>query len=131
VLDAYLAIERAAVEFGVAGYTDTLIRIAACESHLLPDIVGFKDHADVGLFQWNEKPPYHWWSRIRRRFNAWQRRQVAVSDGRYRPRYASADRTDPYNSARVAAWMVSAYPRSWRITWKCKGVYNPTTGRLR
>ena len=61
VLDAYLAIERAAAEFGVSQYTDVLVRIAACESHLLPRTVGI-DPADVGLFQWNEKPPRHWWS---------------------------------------------------------------------
>jgi hypothetical protein len=83
ILDAYLAIEQAAVEFGVTQFTDTMIRIAACESLLRPDIAGFKDPADVGLFQWNEKPPRYWWSTIRAAFNAWQRRKALASHGHY------------------------------------------------
>ena len=36
----------------------------------------------------------------------------------------------PKDSARVAAWMIATYPRSWQRTWHCKGTYNPATGRL-
>ena len=71
VLDAYVAIEQAAVEFGVTRFIDTMVRIAACESLLQPTIVGIADPADVGLFQWNEKPPRSWWNTIRRAFNGW------------------------------------------------------------
>ena len=111
-------------------YTDDMVRIAACESHLLPRTVG-TDPADIGLFQWNEKPPRFWWTTARTLFNAWQDRRATASHGKYAPRYASDDRYDPYNSARVAAWMIMAFPRSWRATWLCKGVYDPATGRLR
>jgi len=131
VLDAYIAIERAAIEFGVPQFTDTLVRIAACESHLLPKIVGMSDPADVGLFQWNDKPPRHWWSTVRALFNAGQDRKAKASHGAYAPRYATADRYDPYNSARVAAWVMLAFPRSWTVVWLCKGVYDPSIGRLR
>ena len=103
VLDAYLAIEQAAVEFGVEGLIDTMIRIAACESLLQPAIVGYTDPFDVGLFQWNDRPPWRWWTSARRAFNASQDQMARTSGGRYTPRYASNDRTDPYNSARVAA----------------------------
>jgi hypothetical protein len=131
MLDSYLAIERATAEFGVTDYTDALVRIAACESHLLPRIVGMSDRADVGLFQWNDKPPRHWWTTVRALFNAWQDRKAKASHGTYAPRYASNDRYDPYNSARVAAWTVIAFPRSWQVTWICKGVYDRSLGRLR
>ncbi len=130
VLDSYLAIERAAAEFGVTKYTDDMVRIAACESRLLPYTVG-TDPADIGLFQWNEKPPRFWWTTARTLFNAWQDRRAAASHGKYAPRYASDDRYDPYNSARVAAWMIMAFPRSWRVTWVCKGVYDRARGQLR
>ena len=113
------------------GFTDTLIRIAACESLLQPGIVGLKDPADIGLFQWNEKPPDYWWSTQRRGFDAWQDRMAWASHGTYAPRYATEDRYDPYNSARVAAWVIMAYPRGWSVTWLCKGVYDPVTGRIR
>jgi len=64
-------------------------------------------------------------------FNAAQDRRARASQGHYRPRYATPDRLDPYNSARVAAWEVSAYPHAWPVTWLCKGVYDPRTRRLR
>ena len=131
VLAAYVAIEQAAVEFGVEEFTDTLIRIAACESVLQPAIVGVSDPADVGLFQWNDKAPYYWWSTARKAFNAWQDRRAATSRSGYRPRYATNDRFDPYNAARVAAWQIRAFPHSWPVTWRCKGIYDPTIGRLR
>lgn len=131
VLDSYLAIERAAVEFGIPQQTDTLVRIAACESHLLPRMVGRSDPADVGLFQWNDKPPRHWWTTERALFNAWQDRKAKASHGTYTARYASNDRYDPYNSARVAAWVIMAFPHSWKVTWLCKGVYDPAVKRLR
>jgi hypothetical protein len=131
VLSAYLAIERAAIEFGVPQYTDALIRIAACESLLQPTIVGRRDAADVGLFQWNDKPPRYWWSTARNLFNAWQRAKAWASLGRYVPRYATYDRLDPYNAARVAAWEIVAFPHSWGATWLCKGFYDPAAGRIR
>ena len=131
VLDAYLAIEEAAAEFDIEALTDTMIRIAACESLLQPAIVGRADPADVGLFQWNDKPPWHWWTAARRGFNAWQDRKSQASGGRYRARYASNDRTDPYNAARVAAWHIRTSPRSWKKTWLCKGIYDHKVGRLR
>ena len=56
---------------------DALIRIAACESLLQPTMVGISDPNDVGLFQWNEKPPHYWWSSVRKAFDAWQDRQGA------------------------------------------------------
>ena len=74
ILDSYLAIERTVAEFGVSKYTDNLVRIAACESRLLPSTVG-TDPADIGLFQWNEKPPRTWWTTARTLFNAWQDRR--------------------------------------------------------
>ena len=131
VLAAYVAIEKAAVEFGVTHFTDTMVRIAACESLLQPHMVGIADPTDVGLFQWNEQPPHHWWSRIRRAFNAWQDARASASTTGYQPRYATTDRTDPYNAARVAAWVIATYPRSWQVTWHCKGVYDPNRGRIR
>ena len=131
VLDAYLAIELAAAEFNIEALTDTMIRIAACESLLQPAIVGRADPADVGLFQWNDKAPWHWWTAARRAFNAWQDRKAHDSGGRYQARYASNDRTDPYNAARVAAWHVRTFPRSWQKTWLCKGIYDRKVGRLR
>ena len=66
VLDAYLTIERAAIEFAVERFTDTVVRIAACESPLQPAMVGRTDPADIGLFQWNDKPPWRWWTTARR-----------------------------------------------------------------
>jgi hypothetical protein len=131
VLDAYLAIERAAIEFGVAEFTDTMIRIAACESLLQPRIVGMSDPTDVGLFQWNDKPPRYWWTTARAAFNAWQGRKASASHGAYAPRYATDDRYDPYNSARVAAWVIKVFPRAWNVTWHCKGVYDASVGRFR
>jgi hypothetical protein len=131
VLDAYLAIEQAAVEFGVEHFIDTMIRIAACESLLQPAIVGYADPFDVGLFQWNDRPPWRWWTSARKAFNASQDRLARASGGRYTPRYASNVRTDPYNSARVAAWQIRTFPRSWAQTWHCKGRYDPKAGRLR
>ena len=47
------------------------------------------------------------------------------------PGYASNDRIDPYNAARVAAWHIRTSPRSWKRTWLCKGVYDRKVGRLR
>ena len=131
VLDSYVAIERAAAEFGVDAFTDAMIRVAACESLLQPDIVGRVDPADVGLFQWNDKPPWHWWTAARRAFNAWQDRKAQASHGAYTARYASSDRADPFNAARVAAWHIRTFPRSWQRTWLCKGRYDPKAGRLR
>ena len=131
VLASFLAIEQATAEFGVTRSLDTLIRIAACESLLQPTMVGIKDPNDVGLFQWNEKPPHYWWSSVRRAFDAWQDRKAARSDGAYTARHATADRRDPYNAARVAAWVVLAHPRSWSVAWLCKGVYDPAIGRIR
>ena len=131
VLDAYLAIEQAAAEFGVEGFIDVMIRIASCESLLQPTMIGRQDRADVGLFQWNDKPPWHWWTTARRAFNTWQDRKAQASGGRYAARYASNDRTDPYNAARVAAWHIRTFPRSWPKTWLCKGIYDRKVGRLR
>ena len=131
VLDAYLAIEQAAVEFGVEQFIDAMIRIAACESLLQPAIVGYTDPFDVGLFQWNDRPPWRWWTSARRAFNTAQDQMAHRSDGRYSPRYASNDRADPYNAARVAAWQIRTFPRSWAQTWHCTGRYDPTAGRLR
>ena len=131
VLDAFTAIEQAAAEFGIETLIDTMIRIAACESLLQPAIVGRADPADVGLFQWNEKPPRYWWSTARKAFNAWQDHKAQASHGTYTARYASPDRADPYNAARVAAWQIRTFPRSWQKTWLCKGRHDPKTGRLR
>jgi hypothetical protein len=131
VLASFLAIEQAAAEFGVTRAIDALIRIAACESHLQPTMVGIKDPNDVGLFQWNEKPPRYWWSSVRKAFDAWQDRKAARSGGAYTARHATADRKDPYNAARVAAWVVLAHPRTWSVAWLCKGVYDPAIGRIR
>jgi hypothetical protein len=131
VLAAYLAIEQAVAEFGVTRSLDALIRVAACESLLQPTMVGIKDPNDVGLFQWNDKPPRYWWSSARRAFDAWQDRKAARSRGVYVARHATADRKDPYNAARVAAWVVLVYPRSWSVAWLCKGVYDPAIGRIR
>jgi hypothetical protein len=131
VLASFLAIEQAAAEFGVTRSIDALIRIAACESLLQPNMVGTKDPNDVGLFQWNEKPPHYWWSSVRRAFDAWQDRKAARSRGAYTARPATADRQDPYNAARVAAWVVLAHPRSWSVAWRCKGVYDPAIRRIR
>ena len=131
VLAAYTAIEQAAAEFGVTGHVDTMVRIAACESLLQPDMVGIADPTDVGLFQWNEKPPRYWWSTIRRLFNTWQDTKAAASGGSYATRHATPDRTDPYNAARVAAWVIATHPRSWPITWHCKGTYDTPRGRIR
>ena len=64
-------------------------------------------------------------------FNVWQDRKANASHKTYAARYATDDRLDPYNSARVAAWAIAAFPRSWQATWLCKGVYDPATGRLR
>lgn len=131
VLDAYVAIERATAEFGVREFTDALVRIAACESLLQPTIIGRADPADVGLFQWNEKPPRYWWTTARNGFNDWQRRLAAISHGAYAPRFATDDRLDPYNSARVAAWEIRAFPHAWHMAWRCQGMYDPSLRRLR
>jgi hypothetical protein len=131
VLASYVAIEQAATEFGVRRYTDALVRIAACESLLQPGIVGREDPADVGLFQWNEKAPTYWWSTARAGFDTWQEHKASATGGAYKPRYASDNRLDPYNSARVAAWEVMTYPHAWPVTWLCKGIYDPATHRLR
>jgi hypothetical protein len=131
VLSAYAAIEAAAAEFGVTRHIDTMVRIAACESLLQPTMVGTADPTDVGLFQWNETPPRYWWSTIRRLFNTWQDTRAANSGGSYTARHASPDRTDPNNAARVAAWVIATHPRSWPITWHCKGVYDSRRGRIR
>ena len=131
VLAAYLAIEQAAAEFGVTRSVDALIRVAACESLLQPGMVGVKDPNDVGLFQWNEKPPHRWWSSVRKAFDAWQDRKAARSGGAYTARHATADRKDPYNAARVAAWVVLVHQRTWTVAWLCKGVYDPAIGRIR
>ena len=66
-------------------------------------------------------------------FNAWQDREgYARATASTQPRYASDDRYDPYNSARLAAWMIMALPPApWRSTWICKGVYDPAIGRIR
>jgi hypothetical protein len=129
VLSAYVAIEQAAAEFGVSHSVDALVRVAACESLLQPAMIGQRDPTDAGLFQWNESAPRYWWSTTLSSFNAWQERQAALTGGA--ARYASGDRLDPYNSARVAAWYVMAYPRNWGVAWHCKGVYDPAVGRIR
>ena len=108
-----------------------MVRIAACESLLQPDMIGIADPTDVGLFQWNDQPPRYWWSTARHAFNAWQDRQAATSTTGSTPRYATDDRTDAYNAARVAAWVIMTHPRSWPVTWHCKGTWDPTHGRLR
>jgi hypothetical protein len=131
ILSAYVAIEQAAIEFGVGQHIDTLIRIAACESALQPTMVERADPADVGVFQWNDRSPSRWWTKARTAFNAWQDRKARSSGGAYAARYATNDRTDPYNSARVAAWTILMYPRNWPKAWHCKGVYDPKAGRLR
>ena len=130
ILASFLAIEQAAAEFGVTRSIDALIRIAACESLLQPTMVGISDPNDVGLFQWNEKPPHYWWSSVRNAFDAWQDRK-ARHGGTYTARHATADRKNPYNAARVAAWVVLAHPRTWSVAWLCKGVYDPAIGRIR
>ena len=96
-----------------------------------PGLDGQPTADDVGLFQWNEKPPRYWWSTIRRLFNGWQDTKATKSDGYYTARYATADRTDPHNAARVAAWVIATHPRVWPITWHCKGIYDGRRGRIR
>ena len=64
---------------------DALIRIAACESLLQPTMVGISDPNDVGLFQWNEKPPHYWWSSVRKAFDAWQDRKARERREVHRP----------------------------------------------
>ena len=131
VLAAYTAIEQAAAEFGVTQHIDAMVRIAACESLLQPDTVGIADPTDVGLFQWNEKPPRYWWGTIRRLFNTWQDTKAAAAGDHYVARHASPDRTDPYNAARVAAWVIATHPRSWPVVWHCRGTYDHHRGRIR
>lgn len=92
---------------GVDASIDVWIRVSACESLLQPAIIGRQDPADVGPFQWNDKPPWHWWTAGRKGFNAWQDGKAGASGGRYPARYASSDRTDPCNAAGVAAWQRS------------------------
>jgi len=130
VLSAFVAIERATAEFGVPWAVDPLIRISACESLLQPSMIGKHDREDVGLFQWNDRPPHHWWTTIRKGFDEWQDRKAARSHGTYVAHHSTPDRLDPYNAARVAAWVVHAQPRSWRMTWLCKGVYAPELRRF-
>jgi hypothetical protein len=130
VLSAFVAIERATAEFGVPWAVDPLIRISACESLLQPSMIGKHDREDVGLFQWNDRAPHHWWTTIRKGFDEWQDRKAARSHGTYAAHHSTPDRLDPYNAARVAAWVVLAQPRSWRMTWLCKGVYDPELRRF-
>ena len=57
--------------------------------------------------------------------------QGGAPRGAFTARHATVERKDPYNAARVVAWVVLAHPCTWSVAWLCKGVYDPAIGRIR